>query len=98
LEEGVSEIVVFGDSRAKEELIKEFQSSNVKINKTSFSVGMPLRVTFEGSPSKPFEIALKMWKANKRNISVTYRINKVKTLELNDSSVSEIEGIIARGQ
>lgn len=78
--------------------MKGYESSNVKINKTSFSMGMPLRVTFEGNPSKPFEIALKMWKANKEKIFVTFRIDKVKTLELNDSSVSEIEEIISRLQ
>ena len=77
-------------------MIKEFQSSNAKINKTSFSLGMPLRVTFEGNPRKSFEIALKMWKRNKGSISVTYRINKLKALELTDSSLSEIEGIITR--
>ena len=93
--EAENELVVFADSRLKDDLVKEMQSSNVKINRTSYSMGMPLRVTSEENSRSFFEIPLRMWKANRDSMRVTFRMRQGRTLELNDTTIPEIEKLIS---
>jgi len=94
--EGENEIIIFADSELKERAVKEFQSSSVTIKKTSFSSGMPLRISSQGSPRSFFEIGLKMWKVNRESMRVTFRAAKGMTLELCDSNIAEIERILSQ--
>ena len=96
MEEGESEIIIFASSGLKEIAIKEFDPSKVKINKASTGLGMPLRLTSDGNQKNFLETGLGIWKANKGNMRVTFRIAGGKTLELKDSNVSEIENLLSQ--
>ena len=95
--EGENEIIVFADSELKERTLKEFDPSSVKVSKTSFLAALPLRISNKGSPKVFFETALKMWKANKTSMRVTFRAAKGNmTLELSDSTVPQVERILSQ--
>ncbi len=96
LEDKENEIIIFTDNGSKQDIIKQFDASKVKINKSSFGFGLPLRISSSESSRIVFETALKLWMQNKDKMTVTFRIAQGKTIELNDSSLPEIEKLISQ--
>ena len=94
--DSASEIIVFASPELKQKIITEFQPSTARINKSSYSSGLPLRISSEGCPKTFLETAVRVWKENKENIRLTLRVAKGKTLEINDSSMPEVELMLSQ--
>lgn len=93
---GEDEILLFADASIKDELVKALQTSDIKINKSSYSAGMPLRITSGNSSRDFFEIPLKMWRKYKERIRITFRLAGGRTFELNDQTANEVEKMISQ--
>jgi hypothetical protein len=90
------EVLVFADSGIKDNLLRQFQALKFSVDKKSQLMGMPLRVTTDQVTKSFFEIPLNMWKTNKANVRVTMRFGKDKVIELDESTVSEVEKIVSQ--
>lgn len=96
LDDKLNEIIIFTDNGTKENLIKRFDAAKVTINKSSFGLGLPLRISSSESSRNFFETALKLWMENRAKMTMTFRTAQGKTIELNDSSLPEVEKLISQ--
>ncbi|MDH2901516.1 MAG: hypothetical protein PXY39_11150 [archaeon] len=90
------ELLVHADGAIRMNLLRDFQSLKVSIDKKSNLMGMPLKVSMDQPSKSFFEIPLNMWKTNKANMRVTMRFGRDRTIVLDDSTLPEIEQLISQ--
>ncbi|MDG6905599.1 MAG: hypothetical protein JRN20_07435 [Nitrososphaerota archaeon] len=96
MEKQESEVIIFADTSLKDGVIRQFDPTKVKVNKSSYGLGMPIRISSDEANSRILlETGLNVWKANKGKMMVTFRVAGGKTLALSDPNLPEIENLIS---
>lgn len=98
VEDQKAEILVFGDAHLKDDMTKRLEPLNVVIDRRSYALGMPLRITTEQVSKDFFKIPLEMWKESKGTIRMTFRFSEGVTVQVTDSNLSKIEELISKLQ
>lgn len=86
---------MFADKDLEENLLTELRAAKIDVDTTTHSIGTALRIVTKGESKQFFELAYKWWQSNRnRGALVTFRTSSGQTIELKESTVSEVRKII----